>query len=178
MPHFWSFPAFCSQASPFHPYSSTYVHGVHTYTCLVLAEHGALTVHLKHKPFLGPRATALVYRQRPVGTVFSDEAQLKLVRKFKPYLIPFTKNQRKNHCSDYNSMSEMSKYDLTTISALFDEGSLKSLAHLFYKLESTVIRLHLAFCCALVSECRALPAILNEAAGVPSFARKSLSTCL
>lgn len=128
---------------------------MHTHTCLVLAKHSALTVQLKQKPFLVPRATALVYDQRLMGSVFSDEAQLKLVRKFKLYLIPFTKNREKKHCSDYNSMSEMSKYDLTTISALFDEGSLKSLAHLFYKLESTVIRLHLAFCCALVSECRA-----------------------
>lgn len=54
----------------------------------------------------------------------------------------------------------MSKYDLTTISALFDEGNLTSLAHLFYKLEGTVIRLHLAFCCALVSECRAYPSYI------------------
>lgn len=101
----------------------------------------------------------MVYDQRLMGSIFSKEAQLKLVRMFKPYLIPSTKT-RKKHCSDYNLMSEMSKYDLTTISALFDEGNLKSLAHLFYKLECTVIRLHLAFCCALVSECRAYPSYI------------------
>lgn len=45
----------------------------------------------------------------------------------------------------------MNKYDLMTISAFFDEDNLKPLAHLFHKLESTLIRLHFAFCRALLS---------------------------